>query len=135
MTDKLIQLPEVEWFCATTGRFDGFAFLRFAPNESMTFLIRNIITGIEGVKDSETFICLVEHKKIYQGWGSTEIKKILLELHKLENVLEYATGRLRHVFHQLMMLIKEADLAKEDKLKKKATQAPKAKRTAKATNQ
>ena len=56
--------------------------------------------------------------------GSTEIKKILLELHKLENVLEYATGRLRHVSHQLMMLIKEADLAKEDKLKKKATQKP-----------
>ena len=61
------------------------------------------------------------------------IKEILLELHKLEDVLEYVTGRLRNVFHQLMMLIKEEDLAKEDKLKKKATQAPKTKRTAKAT--
>ncbi|MCJ7769695.1 MAG: hypothetical protein MUO92_04395 [Dehalococcoidales bacterium] len=59
------------------------------------------------------------------GLGLTEIKEILLELHKLENVLEYVTGRLRHVFHQLMMLIKEEDLAKEDKLKKKATQAQK----------
>ena len=29
VADKLIQLPEVEWFCATTGRFDGFALLRF----------------------------------------------------------------------------------------------------------
>ncbi len=60
------------------------------------------------------------------------IKELLSELHKLEDVLEYVTGRLHNVFHQLMILVKE------DKPKKKATKskttpkAPKTKRTAKA---
>ena len=65
VADKLTRLPEVAWFCATTGRFDGFAFLRFASNESMAFLIRNTITGIEGIKDSETFICLNDVKRCH----------------------------------------------------------------------
>ena len=59
------------------------------------------------------------------------IKEILLELHKLEELMEYVLGKLHNVFHQLMILVKE------DKPKKKAptTKSPKSsktKRTAKA---
>lgn len=67
------------------------------------------------------------------------IKELLRELHKLEDVLEYVTGRLHYVFHQLMILIKEEDLVKKVKPKKKATKAKttsktsKTKRTTKAT--
>ena len=54
------------------------------------------------------------------------IKEMLLEIHKLEDVLEYVLGRLHHIFHQLMIL------TKEDKPKKKAIKTPKTKHTAKA---
>lgn len=60
------------------------------------------------------------------------IKEILLELHKLEELLEYVLGKLHNIFHQLMIL------TKEDKPKKKAPttkspRAPKTRSKAKAT--
>jgi hypothetical protein len=55
------------------------------------------------------------------------IKEILLELHKLEELMEYVLSKLHDIFHQLMIL------TKEDKPKKKAIKAPKTKRTAKST--
>lgn len=53
------------------------------------------------------------------------IKEILLELHKLEELLEYVLGKLHDIFHQLVILVKE------DKPKKKAIKSPKTKRKAK----
>jgi hypothetical protein len=54
------------------------------------------------------------------------IKEILLELHKLEELLEYVLGKLHDIFHQLVILVKE------DKPKKKAIKSSKTKSTAKA---
>lgn len=59
------------------------------------------------------------------------IKEVLLELHKLEELMEYVLSKLHDIFHQLMIL------TKEDKPKKKATtpkspKSPKTRRTAKA---
>jgi hypothetical protein len=55
------------------------------------------------------------------------IKELLLELHKLEELLEYVLGKLHNVFHQLMILVKE------DKPKKKAIKAQKTRRTVKVS--
>ena len=55
--------------------------------------------------------------------------KLLNELNELEDVLKYVTGRLHYIFNQLMTLIEEDDLVKEDKPKKKAT-TPKVPKTA-----
>lgn len=57
------------------------------------------------------------------------VKKLLYELQKLEDALEYVTGRLHFVFYQIMILIEEDDLVKEVKPKKKAT-TPKVPKTA-----
>ena len=50
--------PRVVWACTTTGQFDGFAFLRFAANEDLSLFLRKDLVKIQGIKDSETFICL-----------------------------------------------------------------------------
>jgi hypothetical protein len=55
------------------------------------------------------------------------IKELLLELHKLEELLEYVLGKLHNVFHQLMILVKEG------KPKKKAIKAQKTRRTVKVS--
>ena len=54
----LCEHPEVVWACTTTGRFDAFAYLRFRSNEEFSLFLRNELTKINGIKDSETFICL-----------------------------------------------------------------------------
>jgi Lrp/AsnC family transcriptional regulator for asnA, asnC and gidA len=60
---KIRNLPEVEWACTTTGRFDAFVFARFRSNEDFSIFLRDNITIIEGLKDSETFMCLHVEKE------------------------------------------------------------------------
>lgn len=55
--------PEVVLACTTTGRFDAFALVRFSSNEAFSSFLRNKITKIEGIKDSETFVCLHIEKR------------------------------------------------------------------------
>lgn len=55
--------PEVVLACTTTGRFDAFALTRFSSNEEFSLFLRNEVTKIEGVKDSETFVCLHIEKR------------------------------------------------------------------------
>jgi Lrp/AsnC family transcriptional regulator for asnA, asnC and gidA len=55
--------PEVVLACTTTGRFDAFALTRFSSNEEFSSFLRNEVTKIEGVKDSETFVCLHIEKR------------------------------------------------------------------------
>ncbi len=50
--------PEVILACTSTGRYDAFALTRFSSNEEFSSFLRNKITSIEGIKDSETFVCL-----------------------------------------------------------------------------
>ncbi len=49
---------KVVWACTTTGRFDGFAFVRFSSNEELSFFLRKELGETQGIKDMETFICL-----------------------------------------------------------------------------
>jgi len=50
--------PEVILACTTTGRFDAFALVRFSSNDELSSFLRKEMTKVEGIKDSETFICL-----------------------------------------------------------------------------
>ena len=55
--------PEVILACTTTGRFDAFALVRFSSNDELSSFLRKEITKVEGIKDSETFICLHIEKR------------------------------------------------------------------------
>ena len=55
--------PEVILACTTTGRFDAFALVRFSSNDELSSFLRKEMTKVEGIKDSETFICLHIEKR------------------------------------------------------------------------
>ena len=65
---KIRNLPQVEWACTTTGRFDAFMFARFRSNEEFSVFLRDNITVIDGLKDSETFMCLHVEKEGQIRW-------------------------------------------------------------------
>ena len=54
----LANQPEVKWVAGTTGRFDVLALVEFESTEELSNFIQVELTQIEGIKDSETFICL-----------------------------------------------------------------------------
>ena len=52
------RLHEVSWASTTTGRFDGFAFVRSSSTDHLYLFLKDVLLKITGIKDSETFICL-----------------------------------------------------------------------------
>ncbi len=54
----LASRPEVKWVAATTGRFDILTLVEFNSTEELFQFVRGRLFPIEGVKDSETFVCL-----------------------------------------------------------------------------
>ncbi len=62
---QLAKQPEIKWLSTTTGRFDIIALARFRSSNELSDFVGNKLTQIEGVKDSETFICLDVQKGPY----------------------------------------------------------------------
>ncbi|MFH1650578.1 MAG: Lrp/AsnC family transcriptional regulator [Chloroflexota bacterium] len=56
--DMLGDRPEVKWVSPTTGRFDVIAIARFPSTEALSQFMMHDLSRLEGLKDSETFICL-----------------------------------------------------------------------------
>ena len=56
--ELLANRPEVEWISSTTGRFDIIALGRFPSHKSLSEFLTNQLIRIEGVRDSEMFVCL-----------------------------------------------------------------------------
>ena len=56
--EMLASRPEVEWVSTTTGRFDVLALSRFRSTDELASFVQRELADIEGIKDSETFICL-----------------------------------------------------------------------------
>ncbi|MBI2980495.1 MAG: Lrp/AsnC family transcriptional regulator, partial [Chloroflexi bacterium] len=54
--------PETMWVASTTGRFDVFVLVEFNSTEELSQYLRGKLTRIEGVKNSETFLCLYVEK-------------------------------------------------------------------------
>ena len=56
--ELLANRPEIEWVSSTTGRFDIVALGRFSSAGGLSEFLTNQLAQIEGVRNSETFICL-----------------------------------------------------------------------------
>ncbi len=54
----LTSQPETKWVASTTGRFDILTLVEFNSTEELFQFVRGRLFPIEGVKDSETFVCL-----------------------------------------------------------------------------
>ena len=61
--EELDKQPEVKWIATTVGRYDIVAGLRFRSMDELSDFIAQTLPQIDGVKDSETFICLKGKKR------------------------------------------------------------------------
>ena len=57
--------PEVKWISTTTGRFDVLAMVLFRSTDELSEFIHTQVAKIDGIRDSETFICLHVKKGKY----------------------------------------------------------------------
>ena len=63
--EALGERPEIKWVSTTTGRFDILAMARFRSNNGLAEFMTEVLAKLEGVKDSETFLCLDVKKGRY----------------------------------------------------------------------
>ena len=54
----LTRQREAKWVASTTGRLDVLVVFEFNSTEELFQYVRSKLTRIEGIKDSETFVCL-----------------------------------------------------------------------------
>lgn len=62
-TETLLSSPEVKYVFSTTGRFDVIVIARFDSPEGLTHFLRKQVASIDGLRNSETFICLTVSKQ------------------------------------------------------------------------
>ena len=67
--DSVIQIladrPEVKYASTTTGRFDVLVLARFRSTEELSDFVQKELSNIEGLRDTETFVCLRVQKGRY----------------------------------------------------------------------
>lgn len=56
--ETLSKRPEVGWAATTTGRFDIVIVAWFPSTDSLADFLKKVLGKMEGVRDSETLICL-----------------------------------------------------------------------------
>ncbi|MFC1909325.1 Lrp/AsnC family transcriptional regulator [Chloroflexota bacterium] len=54
----LAEQSEIRWVSTTTGRFDIVATARFCSTNGLSNFMRTVLAQLEGLKNSETFVCL-----------------------------------------------------------------------------
>ncbi len=54
----LTGLPEIAWLATTTGQFDIIVLGQFHSMDELSEFLQRQLTTMEGIKDSQTFICL-----------------------------------------------------------------------------
>ena len=62
--EMLNSRPEVKWLAATSGRFDLIAMVYSASTDELYTFIEKEIGKTEGIKNTETFICLYVRKSM-----------------------------------------------------------------------
>lgn len=62
--EALVNLPEIRWVSTTAGRFDIIAMARF-PSTSCLSVFLGTLRRVEGVRKTETYICLDVKKRVY----------------------------------------------------------------------
>ncbi|MFC1821753.1 Lrp/AsnC family transcriptional regulator [Thermodesulfobacteriota bacterium] len=55
---NLTQCPEIPWVTSTTGRYDVLTMAWFRSNSELSDFLKRVAEENEGIRDSETFICL-----------------------------------------------------------------------------
>ena len=63
--EALAKRPEIRWVSAITGRFDIIALGRLHSNNDLSEFMTKVLAQMEGLKDSETFLCLDVKKGRY----------------------------------------------------------------------
>ncbi len=63
---ELAGRPEVKWVSTTTGRYDILALARFRSTDDLSDFMQKTLSQMEGIRDSETFVCLRVAKGRYQ---------------------------------------------------------------------
>jgi len=61
----LSEQSEVKWISTTTGRFDIMVEAAFHSTEDLSDFLQNKLSGLKGLKDTETFVCLEVKKGKY----------------------------------------------------------------------
>ncbi len=63
--ETLSKLPEVTWVSSCTGRFDIIALARFRSNDELTEFVQGQLLRLEGIRNTETFLCLQQKKTAF----------------------------------------------------------------------
>ena len=50
--------PEITWLATTTGRYDIMALARLHSTEDLSDFVISVVSSIDGLRGSETFVCL-----------------------------------------------------------------------------
>ena len=64
IADRLSSRDEVRWLSVTSGRFDIIAIMWFASTEELYIFMEREVGALEGVRNTETFICLHVQKSL-----------------------------------------------------------------------
>ncbi|MFC1982662.1 Lrp/AsnC family transcriptional regulator, partial [Chloroflexota bacterium] len=56
--EALAKHPQIAWVSTTTGRFDIIALAQFRSTDSLSEFMVKELAELEGLRDSETFVCL-----------------------------------------------------------------------------
>lgn len=56
--EQLRLRPEVQWLSVTTGRYDIIAIVWFPSSEEFFTFMQTDVGALDGVRDTETFVCL-----------------------------------------------------------------------------
>ena len=74
--ETLAEWPEVKWVATTTGRFDIIVMCRFQSNDAFSEFIHQGLPRLEGLRASETFVCLdikkTRHIPLYSNYSTWE---------------------------------------------------------------
>jgi len=62
----LVTRPEVSWVSTTAGRFDIIALARFRSTDELSQFLQKDLLRMEGLKNTETFLCLHMEKSFLQ---------------------------------------------------------------------
>jgi len=65
VAQALAKHPEVKWVTSTTGRYDVLSFAWFRSADELSDFLQKGLSGVEGIRDTETYICLQVKKGQY----------------------------------------------------------------------
>ncbi|MBI4186883.1 MAG: Lrp/AsnC family transcriptional regulator [Chloroflexi bacterium] len=64
-TQALVNRSEIKWISTTTGRFDILVWAQFHSADDLSDFLQKEVSSVEGMRDTETFVCLHVDKGRY----------------------------------------------------------------------